>query len=186
QQSLVLISKLPYVTFFHSLLKILAPEYFEKQEPCLEAGKSLSGFSWVESVFVPVGLSRHLPIVECGFCQQPVMTSIAGRRPILDASSRCPLWARSSRHRCANGGGVCGVLGNNGGPLSCSCRSASRPATTNPGRLSWCSPHRASARCPLCSRPSTRLTSSGTRSSETSKKHLGHALLPPLNSMFQR
>lgn len=39
-QSLVLISKLPYVTFFHSLLKIMAPEYFEKQEPCLEAGQS--------------------------------------------------------------------------------------------------------------------------------------------------
>uniref|UniRef100_A0A8C6P1S2 DENN/MADD domain containing 6Aa n=1 Tax=Nothobranchius furzeri TaxID=105023 RepID=A0A8C6P1S2_NOTFU len=37
QKSLVLISKLPYVTFFHSVLKILAPEYFEKQEPCLEA-----------------------------------------------------------------------------------------------------------------------------------------------------
>uniref|UniRef100_A0A674PAJ8 DENN/MADD domain containing 6Aa n=1 Tax=Takifugu rubripes TaxID=31033 RepID=A0A674PAJ8_TAKRU len=36
-QSLVLVSKLPYVTFFHSLLKIMAPEYFEKQEPCLEA-----------------------------------------------------------------------------------------------------------------------------------------------------
>lgn len=38
-QSLVLISKLPYVTFFHCLLKIMAPEYFEKQEPCLEAGQ---------------------------------------------------------------------------------------------------------------------------------------------------
>uniref|UniRef100_A0A8D0ATC4 DENN/MADD domain containing 6Aa n=1 Tax=Sander lucioperca TaxID=283035 RepID=A0A8D0ATC4_SANLU len=37
QKSLVLISKMPYVTFFHSLLKIMAPEYFEKQEPCLEA-----------------------------------------------------------------------------------------------------------------------------------------------------
>ncbi|XP_071369510.1 protein DENND6A-like, partial [Centroberyx affinis] len=37
QKSLVLISRLPYVTFFHSLLKIMAPEYFEKQEPCLEA-----------------------------------------------------------------------------------------------------------------------------------------------------
>ncbi|TNM89151.1 hypothetical protein fugu_005406 [Takifugu bimaculatus] len=37
QKSLVLVSKLPYVTFFHSLLKIMAPEYFEKQEPCLEA-----------------------------------------------------------------------------------------------------------------------------------------------------
>ncbi|KAK3536556.1 hypothetical protein QTP86_013758 [Hemibagrus guttatus] len=37
QKSLVLISKLPYSTFFHSLLKLIAPEYFEKQEPCLEA-----------------------------------------------------------------------------------------------------------------------------------------------------
>ncbi|XP_006631043.2 DENN/MADD domain containing 6Aa isoform X1 [Lepisosteus oculatus] len=37
QKSLVLISKLPYVTFFHSLLQLIAPEYFEKQEPCLEA-----------------------------------------------------------------------------------------------------------------------------------------------------
>ncbi|TRY92896.1 hypothetical protein DNTS_005710, partial [Danionella cerebrum] len=37
QKSLVLISRLPYVTFFHSLLKLIAPEYFEKQEPCLEA-----------------------------------------------------------------------------------------------------------------------------------------------------
>ncbi|KAA0707539.1 Protein DENND6A DENN domain-containing protein 6A [Triplophysa tibetana] len=37
QKSLVLVSKLPYVTFFHSLLKLIAPEYFEKQEPCLEA-----------------------------------------------------------------------------------------------------------------------------------------------------
>lgn len=47
-QSLVLISKLPYVTFFHSLLKIMAPEYFEKQEPCLEAGKLLLLlFFWV-------------------------------------------------------------------------------------------------------------------------------------------
>ncbi|KAJ3602543.1 hypothetical protein NHX12_030295 [Muraenolepis orangiensis] len=33
RQSLVLISRLPYVTFFHSLLKILAPEYFDKLEP---------------------------------------------------------------------------------------------------------------------------------------------------------
>uniref|UniRef100_A0AAR2L8W6 UDENN domain-containing protein n=1 Tax=Pygocentrus nattereri TaxID=42514 RepID=A0AAR2L8W6_PYGNA len=37
QKSLVLISKRPYVAFFHSLLKLIAPEYFEKQEPCLEA-----------------------------------------------------------------------------------------------------------------------------------------------------
>uniref|UniRef100_A0A3Q3W730 UDENN domain-containing protein n=1 Tax=Mola mola TaxID=94237 RepID=A0A3Q3W730_MOLML len=37
QKSLVLISRLPYVHLFHSLLQIIAPEFFEKLEPCLEA-----------------------------------------------------------------------------------------------------------------------------------------------------
>ncbi|KAM8930255.1 protein DENND6A [Pelodytes ibericus] len=37
QKSLVLISKLPYVNFFHTVLKQIAPEYFERSEPCLEA-----------------------------------------------------------------------------------------------------------------------------------------------------
>ncbi|XP_041047350.1 DENN/MADD domain containing 6Aa isoform X1 [Carcharodon carcharias] len=37
QKSLVLLSKLPYVNFFHFLLKLIAPEYFDKNEPCLEA-----------------------------------------------------------------------------------------------------------------------------------------------------
>ncbi|XP_005997825.1 DENN/MADD domain containing 6Aa [Latimeria chalumnae] len=37
QKSLVLITKLQYVNFFHSLLREIAPEYFEKSEPCLEA-----------------------------------------------------------------------------------------------------------------------------------------------------
>ncbi|KAF7229519.1 DENN domain containing 6B, partial [Nothobranchius furzeri] len=36
QKSLVLVSKLPYTHLFHSLLQIIAPEYFEKLEPCLE------------------------------------------------------------------------------------------------------------------------------------------------------
>uniref|UniRef100_A0A1A8QAM4 DENN/MADD domain containing 6B n=1 Tax=Nothobranchius pienaari TaxID=704102 RepID=A0A1A8QAM4_9TELE len=36
QKSLVLVSKLPYTHLFHSLLQIVAPEYFEKLEPCLE------------------------------------------------------------------------------------------------------------------------------------------------------
>eukprot|EP00066_Takifugu_rubripes_P026340 XP_011615606.1 PREDICTED: protein DENND6B-like [Takifugu rubripes] len=35
-QSLVLVSRLPYVHLFHSLLQIIAPEFFEKLEPCLE------------------------------------------------------------------------------------------------------------------------------------------------------
>ncbi|XP_078270729.1 protein DENND6A isoform X3 [Rhinoraja longicauda] len=37
QKSVVLISKLPYVNFFHFLLKLIAPEYFDKNEPYLEA-----------------------------------------------------------------------------------------------------------------------------------------------------
>ncbi|KAJ7406482.1 Protein DENND6B [Pitangus sulphuratus] len=36
-QSLVLVSRLPYVNLFQSLLQLIAPEYFDKLEPCLEA-----------------------------------------------------------------------------------------------------------------------------------------------------
>ncbi|KAG2460205.1 DEN6B protein, partial [Polypterus senegalus] len=36
-QSLVVISRLPYVNLFQSLLQLIAPEYFEKLDPCLEA-----------------------------------------------------------------------------------------------------------------------------------------------------
>ncbi|XP_063998385.1 protein DENND6B [Pogoniulus pusillus] len=37
QKSLVLVSRLPYVNLFQSLLQLIAPEYFDKLEPCLEA-----------------------------------------------------------------------------------------------------------------------------------------------------
>ncbi|TKS90358.1 Protein DENND6B DENN domain-containing protein 6B [Collichthys lucidus] len=37
QKSLVVVSRLPYTHLFHSLLQIVAPEFFEKLEPCLEA-----------------------------------------------------------------------------------------------------------------------------------------------------
>uniref|UniRef100_A0A8C5QX52 DENN domain containing 6A n=1 Tax=Leptobrachium leishanense TaxID=445787 RepID=A0A8C5QX52_9ANUR len=40
QKSLVLISKLPYINFFHTVLKQVAPEYFERSDPCLEAACS--------------------------------------------------------------------------------------------------------------------------------------------------
>lgn len=40
-QSLVLVSRFPYVHLFHSLLQIVAPEFFEKLEPCLENGDVL-------------------------------------------------------------------------------------------------------------------------------------------------
>ena len=38
-QSVVLISKLPFVALFSQLVSIIAPEYFENGEPSLEAGK---------------------------------------------------------------------------------------------------------------------------------------------------
>ncbi|KAM4602306.1 protein DENND6B, partial [Discoglossus pictus] len=37
QKSLVLLSHLPYINLFHNLLQLIAPEYFNKLEPCLEA-----------------------------------------------------------------------------------------------------------------------------------------------------
>ncbi|XP_063304427.1 protein DENND6B [Pelobates fuscus] len=37
QKSLVLLSSLPYSNLFHTLLQLIAPEYFNKLEPCLEA-----------------------------------------------------------------------------------------------------------------------------------------------------
>ena len=37
-QSVVLISKLPFVALFTQLVSIIAPEYFENGEPSLEAG----------------------------------------------------------------------------------------------------------------------------------------------------
>ncbi|RVE56831.1 hypothetical protein OJAV_G00225030 [Oryzias javanicus] len=36
QKSLVLVSRLPYSVLFHSILQVLAPEFFEKLQPCLE------------------------------------------------------------------------------------------------------------------------------------------------------
>ncbi|KAM8778440.1 protein DENND6B isoform 4-T4 [Rhynchonycteris naso] len=37
QKSLVLVSRLPFVRLFQALLSLIAPEYFEKLAPCLEA-----------------------------------------------------------------------------------------------------------------------------------------------------
>ena len=38
QKSLVLVSRLPFVRLFQALLSLVAPEYFDKLTPCLEAG----------------------------------------------------------------------------------------------------------------------------------------------------
>uniref|UniRef100_A0A8D0E731 DENN domain containing 6A n=1 Tax=Salvator merianae TaxID=96440 RepID=A0A8D0E731_SALMN len=58
-KSLVLISKLPYIHFFHTVLGKIAPEYFEKNEPFLEAV-----CSDIDRWPPPVpGRTLHLPIV---------------------------------------------------------------------------------------------------------------------------
>lgn len=46
-QSLVLVSRLPFVRLFQALLSLLAPEYFDKLAPCLEAGRWLAGMDGV-------------------------------------------------------------------------------------------------------------------------------------------
>ncbi|XP_066452665.1 protein DENND6A [Eleutherodactylus coqui] len=59
QKSLVLISKLPYINFFHTVVKQIAPEYFERSDPCLEAA-----CSDIDRWPPPVpGKTLHLPIM---------------------------------------------------------------------------------------------------------------------------
>ncbi|XP_044307234.1 protein DENND6A isoform X2 [Varanus komodoensis] len=59
QKSLVLITKLPYIHLFHTVLGQIAPEYFEKNEPYLEAA-----CSDVDRWPPPVpGKTLHLPIM---------------------------------------------------------------------------------------------------------------------------
>ncbi|XP_077181592.1 protein DENND6A isoform X2 [Paroedura picta] len=59
QKSLVLVSKLPYIHFFHIVLGHIAPEYFEKNEPFLEAACSDID-RWPSPV---PGKTLHLPIM---------------------------------------------------------------------------------------------------------------------------
>lgn len=59
QKSLVLMSKLPYVHLFQTLLQIIAPEYFEKLEPCLEAVCNELD-QWP---FAVPGLTLNLPVM---------------------------------------------------------------------------------------------------------------------------
>lgn len=40
QKSVVLLSSLPYFNFFKDIADIVAPEYFDNGEPCLETGKT--------------------------------------------------------------------------------------------------------------------------------------------------
>ncbi|XP_078129769.1 protein DENND6B [Sander vitreus] len=59
QKSLVLVSRLPYYGLFHSLLQVVAPEFFEKLQPCLEAVCSEID-QWPSPI---PGQTLHLPLM---------------------------------------------------------------------------------------------------------------------------
>uniref|UniRef100_A0A663M1H5 DENN domain containing 6B n=1 Tax=Athene cunicularia TaxID=194338 RepID=A0A663M1H5_ATHCN len=80
QKSLVLVSRLPYVNLFQSLLQLIAPEYFDKLEPCLEAV-----CNEIDQWPPPVpGQTLNLPVMGVviqvllgdGLCFQPVLIHI--------------------------------------------------------------------------------------------------------------
>uniref|UniRef100_A0AAQ6ABD2 UDENN domain-containing protein n=1 Tax=Amphiprion ocellaris TaxID=80972 RepID=A0AAQ6ABD2_AMPOC len=79
QKSLVLVSRLPYTHLFHSLLQIIAPEFFEKLEPCLEAV-----CNEIDQWLSPVpGLTLNLPVmgVVLQVCPPGVFSSLIS--PVL-------------------------------------------------------------------------------------------------------
>uniref|UniRef100_A0A668ALZ0 DENN/MADD domain containing 6B n=1 Tax=Myripristis murdjan TaxID=586833 RepID=A0A668ALZ0_9TELE len=82
QKSLVLVSRLPYSHLFHTLLQIIAPEYFEKLEPCLEAVCNEID-QWPSPV---PGLTLNLPVM--GVVLQvriPSKTDKPGGSPVKQA-----------------------------------------------------------------------------------------------------
>ncbi|XP_077356438.1 protein DENND6B isoform X1 [Festucalex cinctus] len=59
QKSLVLVSRLPFVQLFHSVLHIIAPDFFHKSEPCLETVCRQMD-QWP---FLAAGLTFNLPLM---------------------------------------------------------------------------------------------------------------------------
>ena len=59
----MLVSRLPFIRLFQALLSLVAPEYFDKLAPCLEAGKWPPGATGeVSSLAVePSGFGRQAP-----------------------------------------------------------------------------------------------------------------------------
>uniref|UniRef100_H3CCG5 DENN/MADD domain containing 6B n=1 Tax=Tetraodon nigroviridis TaxID=99883 RepID=H3CCG5_TETNG len=79
QKSLVLVSRLPYVHLFHSLLQIMAPEFFQKLEPCLEAVCEQMD-RWPRPV---PGLTLDLPVMGVVFqIRIPSKTDKPGGSPV--------------------------------------------------------------------------------------------------------
>uniref|UniRef100_A0A671UGK0 DENN/MADD domain containing 6B n=1 Tax=Sparus aurata TaxID=8175 RepID=A0A671UGK0_SPAAU len=88
QKSLVLVSRLPYTHLFHSLLQIVAPEFFEKLEPCLEAVCNEID-QWPSPV---PGLTLNLPVM--GVVLQvriPSKTDKPGGSPVRQTTTQSVL-----------------------------------------------------------------------------------------------
>ncbi|TNN83822.1 Protein DENND6B [Liparis tanakae] len=80
QKSLVLVSRLPYPHLFHSLLQIVAPEFFEKLAPCLEA--VCNGIDqWPSPA---PGLTLNLPV------RIPSVTDPTGGSPVRQPQNLLP------------------------------------------------------------------------------------------------
>ncbi|XP_014857589.1 PREDICTED: protein DENND6B isoform X1 [Poecilia mexicana] len=88
QKSLVLVSRLPYTHLFHSVLQIIAPEFFEKLEPFLEAVCNEID-QWPNP---SPGQTLNLPIV--GVVLQvriPSKTDKPGGSPVRQIANESPL-----------------------------------------------------------------------------------------------
>uniref|UniRef100_A0A8C5UBW8 DENN domain containing 6B n=2 Tax=Malurus TaxID=55806 RepID=A0A8C5UBW8_9PASS len=72
QKSLVLVSRLPYVNLFQCLLQLIAPEYFDKLEPCLD-GVCNEIDQWPPPV---PGQTLNLPVMGVVIQSPPVTNSL--------------------------------------------------------------------------------------------------------------
>ncbi len=99
-QSVVFVTRLPFINLMSELMDIVAPEFFDNGEPCLEAGNCFEGakrtrphnrllrFSAVESRFI------HTQAAETNVHFQLVMTLTSGRLPCLEKHSTCRSWGQ--------------------------------------------------------------------------------------------
>ncbi|XP_019753181.1 protein DENND6B isoform X2 [Hippocampus comes] len=60
QKSLVLLSRLPFIQLFHSVLRIVAPDFFHKSQPCRVKAVCKQMDQWP---FLAAGLTLNLPLL---------------------------------------------------------------------------------------------------------------------------
>uniref|UniRef100_A0A8C1KUE9 DENN/MADD domain containing 6B n=1 Tax=Cyprinus carpio TaxID=7962 RepID=A0A8C1KUE9_CYPCA len=87
QKSLVVVSRLPFGNLFHSLLQVIAPEYFEKHEPCLE-----TVCNEIDQWPAPVpGQTLNLPVMGVVMqVQIPPKVETSGGSPVKQPQTEVP------------------------------------------------------------------------------------------------